>query len=163
MKGQETLFSHKSDEWETPQDLFDALDYAFVFTLDPCATPENAKCKKFYTKEDNGLTKSWENETAFVNPPYSQIEKWVLKSLHEKTYSARVVMLLPARTDTKWFKYILETSSEIYFIEGRLKFKGAKSSAPFPSMIVYLGIKNQMRPHIFSVTKTFKFNEFNSD
>lgn len=75
-------FSSKSVEWATPQYLFDELNKEFNFTLDPCATPENAKCKKFYTKEDNGLNKSWENECVFCNPPYGrQIKSWVKKSI----------------------------------------------------------------------------------
>lgn len=54
-----TLYLHNSDEWETPQDLFDDYDAMFDFDLDVCATPENAKCEKFFTKEDDGLTKKW--------------------------------------------------------------------------------------------------------
>lgn len=53
------LTSSNTDEWATPQDLFDALDATFHFTLDPCATPENAKCAKFYTKEQDGLKQDW--------------------------------------------------------------------------------------------------------
>lgn len=53
------LLSSQTDEWATPQDLFDTLDATFHFTLDPCATPENAKCAKFYTKEQDGLKQDW--------------------------------------------------------------------------------------------------------
>ena len=53
------LFSSKSDEWETPQDVFDALDAEFNFTLDPCATSGNHKCDRFFTKEQNGLVQNW--------------------------------------------------------------------------------------------------------
>lgn len=53
------LTSSNTDEWATPQDLFDKLDATFHFTLDPCATPENAKCAKFYTKEQDGLKQDW--------------------------------------------------------------------------------------------------------
>lgn len=48
-----------SVEWYTPQYLFDQLDREFHFTLDPCTTEESAKCKHYYTIEDNGLSKSW--------------------------------------------------------------------------------------------------------
>lgn len=53
------LFSSNSDEWSTPQDLYDKLDSEFHFTLDPCSTHENHKCENYYTKEDDGLTKTW--------------------------------------------------------------------------------------------------------
>lgn len=55
----EVLFSKENDEWGTPQDIFDKLNEEFNFTLDPCATEENAKCEKYYTKEDDGLHISW--------------------------------------------------------------------------------------------------------
>lgn len=74
-------FSSKTNEWATPQDLFDKLNREFLFTLDPCATPENAKCAKFYTAEDDGLAQSWDNERVFCNPPYGrQIKDWVKKA-----------------------------------------------------------------------------------
>lgn len=73
-------FSSKTHEWSTPQDLFDKLNEEFHFTLDPCATRENAKCAKFYTKEDNGLSQKWLGESVFMNPPYGrEIGKWVKK------------------------------------------------------------------------------------
>ena len=75
------MMSSNSNEWATPQQFFDKLDKEFNFTLDPCATKENAKCKKFYTIQDNGLSKSWDNENVFCNPPYGrEIPKWVEKA-----------------------------------------------------------------------------------
>lgn len=128
------MFSSKTPEWATPQDLFDELNKEFNFTLDPCATKENAKCKKYYTKEDDGLSKDWYGETVFMNPPYGrEIGKWVKKAALSAT---TVVCLLPARTDTKWFHLYINNVAEIRFIKGRLKFGDSKNSAPFPSMIV---------------------------
>ncbi len=73
-------FSSKTPEWETPQNLFDELNEKYYFTLDPCATKRNAKCKKFYTKEDDGLSKDWNGEVIFMNPPYGrEIGKWIKK------------------------------------------------------------------------------------
>ena len=69
-KTQKLMFSSKSNEWETPQDFYDKLNHKFKFTLDPCATHENYKCDKYYTVEDDGLSKSWKGETVFINPPY---------------------------------------------------------------------------------------------
>ena len=135
---QKLMFSSKSDEWETPQSFFNKLDKAYKFTLDPCSTQKTAKCKKYYTPEDNGLTKSWENEIVFVNPPYGNIKDWVKKAHDESiNNNAVVVMLIPARTDTRyWHDYIMEEADSIYFIKGRLKFGNSPNSAPFPSAVV---------------------------
>jgi len=133
------MFSSKTDEWETPQDFFDALDAEFHFTLDPCATPENAKCKKYYTKAEDGLKQDWQGETVFCNPPYGRaIKDWVKKCYEESQKpNTTVVMLIPARTDTSYFhEYIYGKAKEIRFIRGRLKFGKAKHPAPFPSMVV---------------------------
>lgn len=132
------IFSSKTDMWETPQQLFDELDHEFKFTIDVCATPENAKCKKFYTEQENGLIQPWIG-TIWCNPPYGrQIKDWVCRAFLTAQTGQIVVMLLPARTDTKWFhEYIYNHKNvEIRFIKGRLKFGRSKNSAPFPSMIV---------------------------
>lgn len=127
-------FSSKSNEWSTPQDTFDALNREFSFTLDPCATKENAKCKKFFTAEDDGLAQSWDGEIVFCNPPYGrEIRNWVEKAHNTK---GLVVLLIPARTDTSYFHDYIYGKAEIRFIRGRLKFGGSKNSAPFPSMVV---------------------------
>jgi len=133
------MFSSKTDEWSTPQDFFNELNKEFNFTLDPCATPENAKCEKYYTKEDDGLKQDWSGETVFCNPPYGRaIKDWVKKCYEEsKKPNTTVVMLIPARTDTSYFHdYIYHKAKEIRFIRGRLKLGNAKNSAPFPSMVV---------------------------
>lgn len=133
------MFSSETDLWATPIDFFNKLNDEFNFTLDPCANEENHKCKKYYTKEQDGLSKSWTGEVVFCNPPYGRVIKhWVkkgyLESLNENT---TVVMLLPARTDTCWFhEYIYNKAKEIRFVKGRLKFGDSKNSAPFPSMVV---------------------------
>lgn len=141
------MLSSEDMTWETPQDFFDELNKEFDFTLDPCATPETAKCKKYYTKEDDGLSKDWTGERVFCNPPYgSAIKDWVKKCGEENTEIT--VMLIPARTDTKYFhEYIYNKPNvEIRFIKGRLKFVGKQKgsgSAPFPSMVVVFTPPNQ--------------------
>ena len=132
-------FKSESIDWGTPQDLYNELDEEYGFTLDPCATPWNTKCDKYYTKEDDGLSKSWKGHVVFMNPPYGrEIIKWVKKASEEK--SACVVCLIPARTDTKyWHEFIFPKAHKIMFIKGRLKFSGNQNgsgSAPFPSAIV---------------------------
>lgn len=134
----DVMFSSKSDMWETPQYLFDKLNSKFNFDVDVCATKENAKCEKFYTKKQNGLLKEWKG-VCWCNPPYGrEIIKWVRKASISAKNGATVVMLIPARTDTKWFHdYIYKKENvKIKFIRGRLKFGSAKNAAPFPSMLV---------------------------
>lgn len=132
----DVLFSSKSVIWETPQDLFDKLNAEFHFDLDVCALPENAKCEKYYTPEDDGLLQPW-NGVCWCNPPYGRtIGKWIQKAYETFAGGGTVVMLLPARTDTKWFHEYIYNKAEIRFIKGRLKFGDSKNAAPFPSMIV---------------------------
>lgn len=132
------MMSSTTDMWSTPQKLFDALDAEFHFTLDACAVEENAKCRKFYSPEENGLLQPW-NGICWMNPPYGRvIGKWVQKALETAQNGGTVVCLLPARTDTRWFQdYCLQVRQEtIRFLRGRLHFSGAKEGAPFPSCIV---------------------------
>ena len=76
----ELMFSSKTEEWETPQSFFDALDAEFHFTLDVCSTDENAKCAKHYTKEQDGLAQDWTGETVWCNPPYGrEMPKWIAR------------------------------------------------------------------------------------
>lgn len=129
------LFTSNSNEWSTPQELFNDLDKQFNFDLDVCATSENAKCKNYFTKVDDALSKDWKGR-CFMNPPYSEIAKWTKKAYEEAQKGSIIVGLLPSRTDTKWFWNYIYGKSEIRFIKGRLKFGDSKNSAPFPSMIV---------------------------
>lgn len=124
-------------EWETPARLFQALNELHHFNLDPAATSENAKCEKYFTAEDDGLKQSWEGCSVFCNPPYGRdIPAWVKKAYEEsRKPGTKVVMLLPARTDTAWFHDYC-TKGKVEFLRGRLKYGGAKYNAPFPSMIV---------------------------
>ena len=126
------LMSSLTDEWETPQDLFNKYDEIYHFTLDAAASDQNHKCPNYYTKADDGLSKMW-GGCVWCNPPYGkQIGKWVRKAYES---NCTVVMLLPARTDTRWFHdYCLK--GKVEFIRGRIRFGGAKYNAPFPSMIV---------------------------
>ena len=128
----QVMFSSETDMWGTPLDFFRALDAEFHFTLDVCATGENAKCAEYFTPEQDGLKQDWKG-VCWCNPPYGrEIGKWVRKAAESQ---ATVVMLLPARTDTTWFHDYIYGKAEIRFIRGRLKFGDSKNSAPFPSMI----------------------------
>ena len=140
----QALFSSSSDEWYTPQKLFDYLDMIFDFTLDPCANginPLKQNIKEF-TIDDDGLIQDWSNHVVFCNPPYSQIKKWVAKCYHEYLKGTKICLLIPVRTDTSYFHdYIYNKENiKIDFIRGRLKFSNCKNSAPFPSMLVYFNL-----------------------
>ena len=135
------VFSSAKDSWGTPGWLFDVLDAEFHFTLDAAASDENALCTNYYTEKTDGLQSLWPlDAVVYINCPYGRniTGKWVEKSSRQSQLGNTVVMLLPARTDTKWFHdYIYEKPGVHYrFIRGRLKFVGAKSGAPFPSMVV---------------------------
>lgn len=148
------LFSSATDEWETPQAFFDALNAEFHFTIDLAASFENRKCEVYYTQTDNALAHDhdWADEVEGVfgvgwcNPPYSRglQSKFIEKAARQRLRGFTTVMLLPARTDTKAFHaHIYDASKwqprdgiEIRLIPGRLKFGGAANSAPFPSMVV---------------------------
>jgi phage N-6-adenine-methyltransferase len=149
MKGKKVLHSSASTEWATPQDLFDQLQDEFKFDLDAAASPDNAKCETYFTKEDNGLSLPWSAYRVWLNPPYGrEIGRWVEKAC-EETLSHKgarvVVMLVPARTDTRWWKTAKEGGAEIRFLFGRLKFGDSKSSAPFPSAILIFRNANYWR------------------
>ena len=130
------MFSSKTDLWATPQDFFDALDKEFRFETDVCALPENAKCAHYFTPVQDGLAQEWTG-VCWCNPPYGRkIGDWVKKVAESAKAGAVVVMLLPARTDTRWFHDYIYGQAEIRFVKGRLKFGDATASAPFPNMVV---------------------------
>ena len=129
----EVMFSSNNDLWATPQDFFDKVNDEFHFEIDACALPENAKCEKYFTPEQDGLAQDWGGYRVWCNPPYGrEVWRWCKKASESK---ALIVMLLFARTDTKWFHNYVYGKAEIRFIKGRLKFVGADNPAPFPSML----------------------------
>lgn len=158
------------DSWGSPIWLVDLLDKQFHFTLDAAATAENTKCDRYFDRESNGLAQSWENETVWLNCPYSTSSLWYKKAWSEATLGhATTVMLVPARTDTKsWFSYAIK--GDIRFLKGRLMFTLSeeqkeivklknierkklgkkpldpeKTSAPFPSALVIFHKDIQLR------------------
>lgn len=143
----ELMFSSKNQEWETPNDLFKILDMEFNFVYDLAANKDNTKCKNYFGLDLpmnglNSLDMSWFdiNGYLWLNPPYGRnIGKWVKKCYYEAQKGAKIVALLPARTDTKWFHNYIYKQFETRFLRGRLKFLlngEEQNSAPFPSMIV---------------------------
>lgn len=144
----EGMFTSTTDDWPTPRDLFDALDAEFGFDLDPCASPENAKCARFYTMADDGLSRRWRG-VVFMNPPYGRgIRDWIAKAWWESRQGATVVCLIPARCDTDyWHEYVMQ-AAEVRLVRGRIHFDSDRQrereasgesvahNAPFPSAVV---------------------------
>lgn len=142
MKGQKQLFNSARPDWRTPKWLFDKLNAEFNFDCDVAASSSNALCKQYFTEETDALKQPRWAHRNFLNPPYGrQIGNWIALARHiaydEETEC--VVLLLPARTDTKWFHMsIAPYSCDVRFVKGRLKFDGGEYAAPFPSMIVVM-------------------------
>lgn len=151
------MFSSKTDEWGTPQELFDRLNAQYgPFDLDVCANKENAKCPAFLDKAKDGLSCKWAGSSViedakardvrrvWMNPPYGRhnggIYAWVRKAYEESRVGIVVCCLLPARTDTKWFHEFCLPYGRIEFIKGRVKFGNCPDPAPFPSMVVVFGL-----------------------
>jgi phage N-6-adenine-methyltransferase len=122
-------------EWETPADLYHTLHAEFRFTLDVAAVPDNAKCARFYTPADDGLTQPWVG-TCWCNPPYGrQVGQWIRKAYESAQAGATVVCLVPARVDTRWWHDYVLPASEVRYLRGRLKFGASRHNATFPSVL----------------------------
>jgi site-specific DNA-methyltransferase (adenine-specific) len=134
----------QKDLWATPEEIFEALNDEFNFTLDPCCTKETNKCDYYFTPDHNGLKQTWEGERVFCNPPYSRgnIDKWMEKCCNESSH-ALVVALIPVSSSAKWWHRWVLNRAEIRFYRGRIKFEGAPHTAPFSSAIAIYGIGNK--------------------
>jgi site-specific DNA-methyltransferase (adenine-specific) len=143
-------FSSEAQDWETPRYIFAALNTEFGFTVDACATADNAKLERYWTEKDNGMAQDWSDEIVWMNPPYNRAEEWMRKAWQESRRGATVVCLVYARTDSAWWhKYAMK--AEIRLFAQRLKFKkGGKRSdvAPWASALVIF------RPPEFRFGKT---------
>jgi phage N-6-adenine-methyltransferase len=128
-------------DWETPPAVFAEYDAEFHFTLDVCASDQTAKCARYFTPADDGLTQDWGQEICWMNPPYGDaIGKWMEKAYRSSLAGATVVCLVPARTDVQWWHaWVIDKASEVRLRKGRITFLGtdglpAKNSAGFPSV-----------------------------
>lgn len=154
---QKVHFQSGNTEWETPKELFLPLQKKYNIVLDVCATEKNAKCKAFIDKKTNGLSYSWSAANSlggacWMNPPYGRgIERWVRKAHEEALKGVTTIALLPARTDTSWFHNYIQNKYDVTFLKGRIRFVDAKSSAPFPSMIVVFKKRKQINFKFFNL------------
>ena len=137
------------DEYRTPIELFikALFDFDILPTTDVCATDENRRCRCFFSKSDDALKEDW-HEDFFMNPPYSQVYNFMKKAYHEsKKNNVDALILVYAKTDTKWWHEFVEGKAEVHFIKGRIKFLDpdgikTKNSAPYPSCWIIYRRKN---------------------
>lgn len=147
-------FDSAKQDWNTPDDLFEGINLLFDFEWDLAASAENTKCKKFFTAEQDALKQLWEG-VCWLNPPYgdksSKIVDWVRKAYCDSQANPNltVVMLIPARTNTRWFHQYCMKAAELYFLCGRPKFGGAVHGLPQPLMLV-----------VFKKSSETKFSSF---
>lgn len=133
-------FKSKSMEYETPNEIFEPLQKEFDLQLDVCATHENHKCKKFMTKEIDGLKQAW-NENFWMNPPFGrEIKKWVQRAYEQsEKHNVTGVLLLPVRCNTLWWhKYIIDTKAEVRFLKGEIKFNDCERGLWLPFAVVIM-------------------------
>lgn len=157
----DVMFSQKSDEWSTPRAFWEALDREFQFTWDAAASFDNNMLgwispHSYYGPDQrapeyrDALTCMWQDKawgTVWCNPPYSMCKEFVKKASEQAALGSKIVMLIPARTDTRYFhQYVWDETTNaprpnvaLRFIKGRLKFGNSTNSAPFPSMLVIFG------------------------
>lgn len=149
------IFTNRTDEWSTPIALYKKLNSEFSFKLDAAASSKNKLAKSFFTKKDNALTKDWSKYgSVFCNPPYSRANEFVEKAYNEAKKGCTVVMLIPFRSDTKYYhEYIINKAHEVRLIKGRLKYSDSKQSSPFPSAIIVFKPDNVKQTNFTSFDK----------
>lgn len=128
----QTPAEHK-DRWQTPIEIFSALDVEFGFYLDAAADHNNALCARYLTERDNALASEWESYGAiWCNPLYSAPAPWVEKAAEQcRAQNQPVVMLLPADPSVGWFSLALQSVDEVRLItDGRLSFINAETGQP---------------------------------
>lgn len=133
-------FGSKKQEWTTPDNFYKLLNDEFNFEWDLAASETNTKCNKYFDINSNGLSQNWEG-VCWLNPPYGdnkyKLLDWIKKAYKESQKdNCTVVMLIPARTNTKWWHNYCMNSCEVRFICGRPKFGDAKHGLPLPLAII---------------------------
>ena len=135
------MTSSEFEAWQTPKDLFARLNEEFNFTLDAAASKENALCSEFFTIEEDALSRCWKGRV-FLNPPYGRQKTgdFVRKAVAERDCAEVIVVLVPSRTDTRWFHDVVyqQAGIDVRFIKGRLKSPGRKVPWPFASMLIVI-------------------------
>lgn len=137
-QAQATLFSSQKQDWGTPDHVFDQLNRTYRFTLDAAASAENTKCERFIDEAQDAFKTPWTGRV-WLNPPYGRaLARWVERAFEQSQSEdvEHVVVLIPARTDTRYWHDFVMRSHQVFLVKGRIRFEGAPASAPFPSAIV---------------------------
>jgi phage N-6-adenine-methyltransferase len=152
-KSLQPLMKSDRQDWETPPAFIEYVEQDIIgrkITFDVCALPETAKAPNYFTPADDGLTRDWPRKgVCWMNPPYDELAAWLKKAADEALGGSVVVALIPARTDTVAFQEAASRASAVVFIKGRLKFVGAKDSAPFPSALLIFNPRDIATRFIF--------------
>lgn len=147
-------------DWETPQEFFDILNKEFNFTLDVCASADNKKCLRYYSKEDNGLDFDWAKDICWMNPPYDRsLPDWIKKAYLTAQSGGTVVALIQGRSsDTRWWHEYIMKADEIRFIKDRIHFGLNKkfTRANLSSIVVVFGSYCSGPPKTSSMDNGFK-------
>jgi hypothetical protein len=145
-------------DWQTPDSLLELVRKVGPIALDPCTVSDNpTQARAICTPANDGLQVEWSRVTrtwpglVYVNPPYGrELHKWIAKCVVEGRDGAEIVLLTPARTDTNWTHMAATSAQVTLFWKGRLKFKGAKDAAPFPSALFYWGPRHERFREVFA-------------
>jgi hypothetical protein len=105
--------SSVDDNWGTPQCFFNEVNAEFHFNLDAAASASNAKCGEFFTKIDDALQQTWSGRV-WLNPPYGRIATptFIRKASEERSNCEVIVVLVPSRTSTQWWRdYVWDSAN----------------------------------------------------
>ena len=151
-------YTSETPEWYTPAQVITCVETLFGhIDLDPCSNAKgedaNVPARVHFTREDDGLSQSWrlapytdeDGDTshavrAYVNPPYGdEIDAWVERTVSAYTSGeiTEAVLLVPGRPGSGWWRRL--RAYAVCLVDGRLRFVGADTGAPFPSALFYLG------------------------
>lgn len=125
-----------SQEYETPDPLFDQLNNEFHFMIDICASESNHKLPNYYTKQQNCFTKDW-TQTSWINPEFVRVKKFVQKAFEDSMkFGSTIVMIIMVKSNTNWWRDYVMKAKEVRFINQKVQFKDTKQGLRFPCAIV---------------------------
>ncbi len=139
----QVLHSSARHDWETPEEVLELVRRVGPIVLDPCTTRGSNPTGSEYQchlPDADGLLCDWDDEPGlvYVNSPFGrELPRWIDKAIAEAGKGCEIILLAPSRTDTKWFRRASESCQARCLWYGRMRFKGAPASAPFPTALWY--------------------------
>jgi hypothetical protein len=138
----ESLMSSAKHDWCTPPCVLERVRRVGPIALDPSTSPANP-CGAEACYSLHGLDLPWWG-LAYVNPEYGRaLPRWAEKAVQEAQRGVEIIMLVPSRTDTRWWGHTFDACQVCAFWKGRITFVGAKAPAPFPSCLFYFGARRR--------------------